>query len=196
MSLPENHLEIAGGVGVFTLNRPRALNAISQAMFEHDLPDMVARIEADDSLRVLILTGAGGNFCSGADVKRMGGANMRTPEERDAGLRSDDPVHFLELFHQVELRVQAAGRIDDDHVHVSVALRIDDHVAQRKAVLDHFDRLVADVADDSGGERSIRLRGLGKRGKYRAKRLKWIVSVFNEDNVPARPRHQRSTLPV
>ena len=57
MSLPENHLEIAGGVGVFTLNRPRALNAISQAMFERDLPDMVERAEADADLRVLILTG-------------------------------------------------------------------------------------------------------------------------------------------
>ncbi len=87
MTEPESTFDIEDGVGVLTLNRPQAMNAISQAMFEHDLPDMVAQAEADDALRVLILTGAGGNFCSGADVKRMGGANLRTPEERDAGLR-------------------------------------------------------------------------------------------------------------
>lgn len=87
MSEPESRFDIADGVGVFTLNRPQAMNAISPAMFARDLPDMVARVEADDAPRVLILTGAGGNFCSGADVKRMGGANAQTADERDAGLR-------------------------------------------------------------------------------------------------------------
>jgi len=80
MTEPESRLEIADGVGVFTLNRPKAMNAISPAMFERDLPDMVARAESDEALRVLILTGAGGNFCSGADVKRMGGANLQTAD--------------------------------------------------------------------------------------------------------------------
>jgi 2-(1,2-epoxy-1,2-dihydrophenyl)acetyl-CoA isomerase len=87
MSEPESHLEIDGGVGVFTLSRPKALNAISQAMFEHDLPDMVQRAETHAGLRVLVLTGAGGNFCSGADVKRMGGAKSVTSDDRNAGLR-------------------------------------------------------------------------------------------------------------
>ena len=87
MTEPESRLDIADGVGVFTLNRPQAMNALSPAMFERDLPDLVARAEADDALRVLILTGAGDNFCSGADVKRMGGASPRTADERDANLR-------------------------------------------------------------------------------------------------------------
>jgi 2-(1,2-epoxy-1,2-dihydrophenyl)acetyl-CoA isomerase len=87
MNEPESHFEVANGVGVFTLNRPKALNAISPAMFARDLPDMVQRAQGDAALRALILTGAGGNFCSGADVKRMGGATPQTPEERDAGLR-------------------------------------------------------------------------------------------------------------
>jgi len=87
MSEPETIFEVTDGVGVLTLNRPKKLNAISQNMFDNDFPDMVARMEGDDSLRALIVTGAGGNFCSGADVGRMGGNNAASPEQRKEGLR-------------------------------------------------------------------------------------------------------------
>ena len=71
--MSETTLEIKDSVAVFTLNRPEKMNAISQEMFNSDLPEMVARVMEDDDIRVLILAGAGGNFCSGADVSRMGG---------------------------------------------------------------------------------------------------------------------------
>lgn len=87
MAAPETIFEVVNGVGTMTLNRPAKMNAISQNMFDHDLPDMVARVEADESIRVLILTGAGGNFCSGADIGRMAGASPKSPEERSEGLR-------------------------------------------------------------------------------------------------------------
>lgn len=80
-------LEVEDGVAVFTLNRPEKMNAISQDMFQKDLPEMVARATDDDDIRVLILAGAGGNFCSGADVSRMGGDDKPTPEDRDGKLR-------------------------------------------------------------------------------------------------------------
>ena len=85
--MSETTLEIEDGVAVFTLNRPEKMNAISQDMFNSDLPDMVARVTEDDDIRVLILAGAGGNFCSGADVSRMGGDEKPSPEERDNKLR-------------------------------------------------------------------------------------------------------------
>lgn len=85
--MSETTLEVEDGVAVFTLNRPEKMNAISQNMFEHDLPDMVARVSEDDDIRVLILAGAGGNFCSGADVSRMGGDKKPSPEDRDNKLR-------------------------------------------------------------------------------------------------------------
>ncbi len=86
--MSETTLEVEDGVAVFTLNRPEKMNAISQNMFEHDLPDMVARVSEDDDIQVLILAGAGGNFCSGADVSRMGGEKKPSPENRDNKLRS------------------------------------------------------------------------------------------------------------
>ncbi|MEC8776908.1 MAG: enoyl-CoA hydratase/isomerase family protein, partial [Pseudomonadota bacterium] len=85
--MSETTLEIEDGVAFFTLNRPEKMNAISQDMFNSDLPDMVARVTEDDDIRVLILAGAGGNFCSGADVSRMGGDEKPSPEERDNKLR-------------------------------------------------------------------------------------------------------------
>ena len=86
--MSETTLEIEDGVAVFTLNRPEKMNAISQDMFLTDLPEMVARAREDDDIRVLILTGAGGNFCSGAEVSRMGGANKPSPEQRGSHLRN------------------------------------------------------------------------------------------------------------
>ncbi len=53
---------------LITLNRPSARNAIDNSLSE-GLTDAVARLNGDDDLRVGVLTGAGGVFCSGMDLK-------------------------------------------------------------------------------------------------------------------------------
>jgi enoyl-CoA hydratase/carnithine racemase len=50
-----------------TLNRPERKNAINPVMWE-ELRSVFVRCEADDDIRVMVVTGAGGDFCSGADV--------------------------------------------------------------------------------------------------------------------------------
>lgn len=57
-----------GGVLVITLNRPRARNAVDAAT-ARALAAAVDRLEEDDALRVGVLTGAGGTFCAGMDLK-------------------------------------------------------------------------------------------------------------------------------
>jgi enoyl-CoA hydratase/carnithine racemase len=60
----------ASGVAIVTLNRPRKRNALSLAMWEglgSTFRDMAARPD----VRVVILTGAGGNFCAGADISEF-----------------------------------------------------------------------------------------------------------------------------
>jgi enoyl-CoA hydratase len=60
--------EREGGLIVVTVNRPEARNAIDGAV-SHGVCAAIDELDADDNLRVGILTGAGGNFSSGMDMK-------------------------------------------------------------------------------------------------------------------------------
>jgi 2-(1,2-epoxy-1,2-dihydrophenyl)acetyl-CoA isomerase len=62
--------EIDDGVAVITMNRPERRNAFSPAMVSA-LGAVLARVEADDAVGCVVLTGAGGAFCAGGDVKSM-----------------------------------------------------------------------------------------------------------------------------
>ena len=61
-----------GHTATITLNRPDRLNAISLAMLE-SLSSALRQADADLEVRAIILTGAGRGFCSGLDLKDMGG---------------------------------------------------------------------------------------------------------------------------
>ena len=56
-----------GGVAVLTLNRPDRLNSFTRAM-HIEVRDALTRVQADQSVRVLVLTGAGRGFCAGQDL--------------------------------------------------------------------------------------------------------------------------------
>lgn len=59
-------------VGVITLNRPEKLNALSQELL-YDFNDALHDMEADDSIRVIIVKGAGRAFSAGYDLTPSGG---------------------------------------------------------------------------------------------------------------------------
>ncbi len=58
-----------GHVATITLNRPAKMNAYSETMV-HEILAALADARDDDSIRVVILTGAGRGFCSGGDISR------------------------------------------------------------------------------------------------------------------------------
>jgi enoyl-CoA hydratase len=64
------HYETDGPVAVVTLDRQDVANAIDRPTAE-ELVAALRRFEADDALAVAVLTGAGGKFCAGADLKAM-----------------------------------------------------------------------------------------------------------------------------
>lgn len=87
-------LEVADGVATLTLNRPDRMNAFTETMMR----EMIAafdQTDADDAVRVVIVTGAGRAFCAGADLgageatfdyeKRRGGAKLEPSQQRDGG---------------------------------------------------------------------------------------------------------------
>lgn len=69
------HYAVADHVARVTIDRPEVLNAIDAAS-EKELQDIWSRIEADRSVRVVVLTGTGDRaFCAGADMKGGSGAS-------------------------------------------------------------------------------------------------------------------------
>ncbi|MGI9475554.1 MAG: enoyl-CoA hydratase [Hyphomicrobiaceae bacterium] len=63
-------VETRGNVGLITLNRPDALNALNSALIE-DLYQALVAFEADDGIGCLVLTGSEKAFAAGADIKEM-----------------------------------------------------------------------------------------------------------------------------
>ncbi|WWC62227.1 uncharacterized protein I303_104823 [Kwoniella dejecticola CBS 10117] len=57
-------------VSILTLNRPKALNALSTPLFQA-LNAELEKAEADDSVRAIVITGGEKNFAAGADIKEM-----------------------------------------------------------------------------------------------------------------------------
>ena len=56
------------GIGLITLNRPDRLNAINLDMLE-ELHVLFDRLSVDENVRIILITGAGRGFCSGADLR-------------------------------------------------------------------------------------------------------------------------------
>ncbi|HUN50261.1 MAG TPA: enoyl-CoA hydratase [Candidatus Sulfotelmatobacter sp.] len=74
--------EISDGIGTITLNRPKALNALSTEMTD-GLIEATARFERDPAVRCLLIRGAGEHFMAGGDIK---GFHKSLTEDREAHL--------------------------------------------------------------------------------------------------------------
>jgi enoyl-CoA hydratase len=64
-------VETRDGVALVTLNRPEAMNALSKEL-RGELAEAFARLDKDDDVRVVVLTGAGKAFTAGLDLKELG----------------------------------------------------------------------------------------------------------------------------
>jgi 2-(1,2-epoxy-1,2-dihydrophenyl)acetyl-CoA isomerase len=63
--------DVSDAIATITLNRPESLNALLPEMNDR-VPQLVAQAEADEAVRVIVLTGAGNAFSAGADLKMVG----------------------------------------------------------------------------------------------------------------------------
>ena len=82
MTATDLFLECDGPLARLILNRPEKRNALTRAMWQA-LPELVAEAVADPEVRVLIVTGRGGAFASGADIGEFEDV-YATPESADA----------------------------------------------------------------------------------------------------------------
>jgi 2-(1,2-epoxy-1,2-dihydrophenyl)acetyl-CoA isomerase len=84
------------GVAVLTMNRPERRNALSGAMTEA-LARVLAKLEVDDNVGCIVLTGAGGAFCSGGDVKAMADRPQDGGQGASRGPTLDERIHLQRL---------------------------------------------------------------------------------------------------
>ncbi len=100
--------DVSDGIATITLNRPEARNALSPEMridLDHALE--VVREHAAEDIRAVILTGAGGAFCAGGDVKSMGSRLGSATGARNA-LRNS----HSQMFELLNLEVPVVTLID------------------------------------------------------------------------------------
>src|SRR3989441_11248511 len=81
MGFAEIRYEVADGVALVTLARPEKLNAVTATTLG-ELVDAFDAADADDTVRAVIVTGAGRAFCAGADLSAGGGAVDRAARGR------------------------------------------------------------------------------------------------------------------
>ncbi|MFI6517286.1 crotonase/enoyl-CoA hydratase family protein [Spirillospora sp. NPDC050679] len=72
MSYTEIEYRVEDGIATITLNRPHRMNAYTYTM-RAEMLDAFDRIDADDEVRAVVVTGAGRAFCAGADLGGGGG---------------------------------------------------------------------------------------------------------------------------
>src|SRR6478672_9083054 len=68
-------IERVGATAVLTMNRPEARNALDLSMREA-FGAAIAEVRDDPAVRAVVLTGAGGHFCAGGDVKAIAGGGQ------------------------------------------------------------------------------------------------------------------------
>ena len=99
-------LEKKGPALHVTINRPEVRNAMSLQMVA-ELSTVFSQVEQDDSIRAVVIRGAGGHFCAGGDIKDMAGARGQ-----QAGEGRDDPFYRLNrAFGQMIQQVNESQKV-------------------------------------------------------------------------------------
>uniref|UniRef100_A0A383V9A1 Enoyl-CoA hydratase n=1 Tax=Tetradesmus obliquus TaxID=3088 RepID=A0A383V9A1_TETOB len=82
-AVPEAAIEVTqqGPTALVELNRPKALNALSTQVM-HELVDAVMQLDAEPSVRAIIITGRGKAFAAGADIREMAGLDQAQAEQQ------------------------------------------------------------------------------------------------------------------
>ncbi|MEV5570351.1 enoyl-CoA hydratase-related protein [Spirillospora sp. NPDC052269] len=80
---------VADGVGTITIDRPAKRNAMSARMWRL-LPLLLDDLAADPSVRVVVLTGAGGDFCAGADISEL--ADINRPDKSHLSVYAEEAL--------------------------------------------------------------------------------------------------------
>ncbi len=109
MAAPALLVDRDGPVVTVTMNRPQARNAFDAEMLVR-LADAWDEIDGDEGVRVAILTGAGGQFCSGTDLKLL--ASGYADDAWRARLQRDKDLHWKSFLRSYRLRKPLVAAVE------------------------------------------------------------------------------------
>jgi enoyl-CoA hydratase/carnithine racemase len=129
MTFTELSYEVDDHVGVITLRRPKAMNALTYTLYM-ELEDAVRESEA----RALVITGEGRAFCSGDDVKQLlGGTSAPPPEVGERGRRTGGLTPAADALLYSDIPIIAAVNGPAVGWGMELALMADIRIASRAA---------------------------------------------------------------
>ena len=144
-----------GNVGIVTMNRPEALNALSSAVFA-DLTKALDVVEKDDEIYVVVITGAGRAFVAGADIGEMATMNV------------EEGLAFSELGNNLMMRVDLFSKPTIAAVNgfalgggCELALAADIRIASEKAKFGQPEVGLGIIPGFGGTQRMARIIGTG-----------------------------------
>ncbi|SOZ17126.1 enoyl-CoA hydratase/isomerase family protein [Cupriavidus taiwanensis] len=127
---------VTDGVAEFSHQRPVQRNALS-AELRHDYADMLDHVEHDPGIHALVITGSGGSFCAGGDLKAVKERLSGSGSTKSAGLSMranlQDAHVWLDRLRQLDLPVIAAVDGPAYGAGASLALAADFILASRRA---------------------------------------------------------------
>ncbi|MBB6123364.1 enoyl-CoA hydratase-related protein [Sphingobium subterraneum] len=164
-------------IATITFNRPEARNALNEEML-CALPDIARRLAADRDIRAVIVTGAGGAFCAGGDVKDMV-EDERAHAGEDFEKRVDairEQMEFSRLLHEMPKPTLAVISGSAAGAGLSIALACDYRIAASDAKLTTAFSKVALSGDFGGSFFLPRIVGSAK-----ARELYFTADVLSGD---------------
>ena len=145
-----------GPVGYVTINRPKAMNALNMQVIE-EMTDLIGRIEADKSIRVVIFTGEGRAFVAGADIAQM---QKFTPQEaRELAMKGSEMMRRIDFLETVTIAAINGFALGGG---CELALSCDIRIASEKAVFGQPEVALGITPGFSGTQRLPRVVGQAK----------------------------------
>lgn len=161
--------EKSEGIATITLNRPDALNAFSREVIDEVL-QALADIEKDDTVRVVVLTGAGEKaFSAGADIKSMIGMNAL--KARELSLMGGKLCHALENLEKPVIAAINGYALGGG---LEVAMACDIRIAAENARMGQTEINIGLIPGWGGTQRLTRLVG-----KTKAKELVFTGRIID-----------------
>lgn len=169
--------EFRDGVARFTIDRPEVMNAMKNGMWQA-LGDHLRSIEMDSSIRAVLITGAGDNFCAGGDVKEFSTTLGMTDAERanhwmTSGDQGNQLFSIIERIPQpvlVRVRGMAAGG------GLALVAAADLAIASRKSRFLAAQIRVGVIPDSALSYNLVR-----NIGPKRAKQICYLGDIFGPD---------------